>query len=704
MGSIDESALQNLNLVVNLTKHIHIKAKGNPDEVGSEEYSEYFPSFMWVVRDFTLQLINDEDEHISPNQYLEKALEEQKGFTDKIEEKNRIRRLLKTFFIERQCFTMIRPVTDEDSLQTLEQMDESNFRPDFLEQVTQLRKKVTHWVKAKTMNGNQLTPEMFLTLAESYVYAINKGAVPNIENSWTYICQNESKKSLDKAIDAFDESVNTHIIYELPFEEEMLRQFYKEKKKECRDIFIKNCIGGIIEEDLQSLKYQLENKFESILKHNETECIKCWNEFLDSEYSEMVDNRLKEGKINDLNEYDNAVREFRQFYIERAPPGPNRLEWLVNFLNERLIEASDHFNKKLTIEAEHERKITEEKIRSLENQIDELKRLRNKDREENDQKIKELSLEKAQLIAKLSNLEEIWKTDKEDYAKNEAELREKYRSIKSDLERQNEIMKNKEMNSRKIAQEMESKLCSEQNEFAKEKALLSQKIEFLETNLNEMKEKQSQIRKEVDEEKQHYMASLREKQNELESTIDQLTAENEAQREEIVEHKEKISKIQQSYDERIQELEDKLTEANSQSSIYSSEEFERIREESQEEIKNMSNQFREIQEDLSKKILEAEELLKKNQQEIAYERNQFDKDKAILEQQVELLTAQIGSMNQELWEKKEEIETLHKSVVQSQNEGELLTKLQNEFQSFRYRKTNFLGKRQSKMRKFSRMT
>lgn len=102
MGSIDESALQNLNLVVNLTKHIHIKSTNGNEDVDSEEYSEHFPSFMWIVRDFTLQLVDSDDENINPNQYLEKALEEQKGFSDKIEEKNRIRRMLKTFFKERQ--------------------------------------------------------------------------------------------------------------------------------------------------------------------------------------------------------------------------------------------------------------------------------------------------------------------------------------------------------------------------------------------------------------------------------------------------------------------------------------------------------------------------------------------------------------------------------------------------------------------------
>ena len=53
-GSIDEQALQNINLVVNLTKHIHLKSSKNNEEVDLKEFAEYFPSFMWVVRDFAL--------------------------------------------------------------------------------------------------------------------------------------------------------------------------------------------------------------------------------------------------------------------------------------------------------------------------------------------------------------------------------------------------------------------------------------------------------------------------------------------------------------------------------------------------------------------------------------------------------------------------------------------------------------------------
>lgn len=54
MGSIDENAIQSLNLVVNLTKHIQIKSSGLQEELDPQELAKYFPSFMWVVRDFTL--------------------------------------------------------------------------------------------------------------------------------------------------------------------------------------------------------------------------------------------------------------------------------------------------------------------------------------------------------------------------------------------------------------------------------------------------------------------------------------------------------------------------------------------------------------------------------------------------------------------------------------------------------------------------
>ena len=75
VGSIDENALSSLSLVVNLTKHIQLKSNGL-DEDDDTFLSDYLPSFMWVVRDFVLQLVDEQGNEISQRDYLERALTE----------------------------------------------------------------------------------------------------------------------------------------------------------------------------------------------------------------------------------------------------------------------------------------------------------------------------------------------------------------------------------------------------------------------------------------------------------------------------------------------------------------------------------------------------------------------------------------------------------------------------------------------------
>lgn len=83
----------------------------DPDEI-----AKYFPSFLWVVRDFTLRLLDIQGNVLTPKEYFENALQPQKGASDQIETKNRIRRLVKHFFKDRDCFTLIRPVEEEKEL------------------------------------------------------------------------------------------------------------------------------------------------------------------------------------------------------------------------------------------------------------------------------------------------------------------------------------------------------------------------------------------------------------------------------------------------------------------------------------------------------------------------------------------------------------------------------------------------------------
>jgi hypothetical protein len=72
MGSIDETALNNLSLIANLTKHVHVRSGGGQEEDGAD-FAHYFPSFLWLVRDFALQLVAPDGRALTPKEYLEVA-------------------------------------------------------------------------------------------------------------------------------------------------------------------------------------------------------------------------------------------------------------------------------------------------------------------------------------------------------------------------------------------------------------------------------------------------------------------------------------------------------------------------------------------------------------------------------------------------------------------------------------------------------
>lgn len=140
---------------------------------------------------------------------------------------------------------MIRPTTNEAKLQNLDSVDLTELRSEFVEQVTQLRRKVLNKMKPKVLNGKKLTGEMLVGIAESYVTAINKGAVPNIESAWSYICKNECIKALSQSEEIFDQIMREQALPKFPIDEPVLKEYYTEAKQEALRHFQKKGVGQV---------------------------------------------------------------------------------------------------------------------------------------------------------------------------------------------------------------------------------------------------------------------------------------------------------------------------------------------------------------------------------------------------------------------------------------------------------------------------
>lgn len=224
VGSIDENALQTLSLIVNLAKNIQL-SDGRPvdprpisvslvsdlsndvsafarlanasalNDQTEEAIVETFPFFLWVIRDFCLELKDAHGNPITSRAYFENALKTA-GATGPHDGKNKVRTLLKHFFRNRDCVTMVRPVEKEADLQNLEGLDDARLRPEFLLQLKKTRKLVLMKTSPKRIKGTVIDGPKLAQLARAYVQAINSGAAPSVDSAWNYILTFENEKKL----------------------------------------------------------------------------------------------------------------------------------------------------------------------------------------------------------------------------------------------------------------------------------------------------------------------------------------------------------------------------------------------------------------------------------------------------------------------------------------------------------------------------
>lgn len=193
MGTIDEIALQNINLILNLA--LKIRVKGGSEKASEDELVEAFPNFLWVLRDAFLSQEDLKGRKLTSKEYLESALKNQKSISTNAFNKNKIRTQIKKFFPVRDCLRFVRPVENESLLQRLDRVDDSKLRKEFRTQVKNARKHIFSRMKPKTCNGQNLGPRLVLELAKTYLTAINEHKELNIESSWKYVVRTQANKA-----------------------------------------------------------------------------------------------------------------------------------------------------------------------------------------------------------------------------------------------------------------------------------------------------------------------------------------------------------------------------------------------------------------------------------------------------------------------------------------------------------------------------
>lgn len=108
VGAIDEKSIGELNVVTQLSKNIILEEYSDLKN-NEENLYRYMPKFLWVIRDFTLELADRNGRKLKPAEYLEDVLFEQNNAIKADESTKKIRRALTKFYKDRDCVTLVRP-------------------------------------------------------------------------------------------------------------------------------------------------------------------------------------------------------------------------------------------------------------------------------------------------------------------------------------------------------------------------------------------------------------------------------------------------------------------------------------------------------------------------------------------------------------------------------------------------------------------
>nr|XP_055059192.1 guanylate-binding protein 1-like isoform X1 [Misgurnus anguillicaudatus] len=452
-GVIDNDAVEKLHYVTELAELIKIRSPSagadEEEEVEDSEFVCFFPSFVWAVRDFTLELVIN-GKKVTEDEYLDFALQLKKGLTKKVSEYNLPRECIRRYFPSRKCFVFPSP-TSSENMTHLESLQEQDLAPGFLEATDHFCEYI--FVKSdvkKLKGGRRVTGKMLGQLAQIYVDTISSGNVACLDNAVVTLANLENQAAVEEALQVYKNGMK-----EVKFPVSVYD--FTSKHQKSRSLatfkFMERSFEDNKGEYLKKLVEAINVCCETLMEENEMTSEKKCRELLKDLSLDMTE-RLKNGEYIKCGGYE-VYSSDRDAIITKYHREPNKgvmAEAVLNeFLNERGPEANSilQADKKLT---ENDRKIQEEKEKAAL-----LEQKRRKEEEKQTESHQMMQAEK-------ERMEELMRQIKEKFNKEMEEQREElHRALDSKL-REQEALQNKGFKEKAEHIEEERKNLEEQHE------------------------------------------------------------------------------------------------------------------------------------------------------------------------------------------------------------------------------------------------
>ena len=220
VGALSETSIDQLAVISSVAKAVI----GNTSAFTA-------PSFLWVLRDFNLRLVDEADQPVSARDYLENALRE----------KTAVRESIKQLFPERDCITMPRPLENESDLRHINKVPFEALRAGFRNQIENFVEKVYTSIEPKRMGSVFLDGQSFCQLISQYCAILNANngsiLVGLNASAWDQVVQNQLKCTLRDATGMYRSILNEEGMKKLPLNDTQLRALHLKAKGMAKALF-----------------------------------------------------------------------------------------------------------------------------------------------------------------------------------------------------------------------------------------------------------------------------------------------------------------------------------------------------------------------------------------------------------------------------------------------------------------------------------
>ncbi|XP_035693212.1 guanylate-binding protein 1-like isoform X1 [Branchiostoma floridae] len=197
--------LEKMQCFIKLAKGVTVK-KGQKTQMS--ELREFFPDFLWLLRDVSLMSTDENGREIDPTQYLKtRVLARGEDFEET--PGDMVGRAILTSFPSVECFTLERPSDNKQVMNNIaDHTDKLN--PEFNKGVETLiglllqkSRPKRGYYKGSTVNGIALS-----LMVKQYVEAVNDPqAIPALDNTWRNTIQLMRSRAIEEAIQEYREEM-----------------------------------------------------------------------------------------------------------------------------------------------------------------------------------------------------------------------------------------------------------------------------------------------------------------------------------------------------------------------------------------------------------------------------------------------------------------------------------------------------------------